>query len=327
MDSKKNIIKVENSRLTSWFPFISEIKIYNFSRLKADLIAGLTVAIVALPQSMAYAIIAGVHPKFGLYAAIFPAIISSLFGSSRFLAAGPTNAISMVVSSSMASAVIAGTMVSSLPEEQKIGLLFLLSFMVGAMQLMMGIFKFGNFINFVSHSVVVGFTAGAGILIAFNQIKNLIGVNIGNHPHFVDGIKNTFLKIPETNIYALGLGVFTIAFIVVMKKISQKIPGALIAMVVTAFLVFMFKLESLGVKSIGSIPQSLPPLSFFPYDMNSFNAMFSSALAISILGIVEALSIAKTIASNSGEKIDGKREFIAQGLANITDYVTSGIPG
>lgn len=319
--------KIKKINLINFLPFISEVKIYNIKKLKADIFAGLTVAIVALPQSMAYAIIAGVHPKFGLYAAIFPAIIAALFGSSRYLAAGPTNAISMVVSSSMAGAAIAGTMVSALPEEQKIALLFLLSFMVGLMQFLMGILKFGNFINFVSHSVVIGFTAGAGILIAFNQLKNLMGVNIGNHPHFFDGILHTFKRIPETNIYALIIGLFTIFFIIFTKKISKKIPGALISMVISAIFVFVFNLENLGVKTIGEIPQTLPPLSSFPLNIDSIDGLFSSALAIAILGIVEALSIAKSIASKSGEKIDGNQEFIAQGLANITASLTSGIPG
>lgn len=313
--------------LANFFPFVREAMLYDFSKFKADIIAGLTVAIVALPQSMAYAIIAGVHPKFGLYAAIFPAIAAALLGSSRYLAAGPTNAISMVVSSSMASAVIAGTMVSSLPEEQKIALLFLLSFMVGAMQFLMGFLKFGNFINFVSHSVVVGFTAGAGILIAFNQLKNLLGVNIGDYPHFVDGMIHTFQKIPATNLYALSLGIFTIIFIIITKKISKKIPGSLLAMVISAIFVYIFGLESNGVKSIGTIPQALPPFSSFPLNVEGFNGLFSSALAIAILGIVEALSIAKSIASKSGEKIDGNQEFIAQGLANMVAGLTSGIPG
>lgn len=327
MNIRKIAGKIKKIQLRNFFPFIAETKNYNFLKFKADIIAGLTVAIVALPQAMAYAIIAGVNPKFGLYAAIFPAIVAALFGSSRFLAAGPTNAISMVVSSSMASAVIAGTLVSSLPEDQKIGLLFLLSFMVGAIQLLMGLFKFGNFINFVSHSVVVGFTAGAGILIAFNQLKNLIGVNIGIHPHFIDGMKHTFMKMSDTNMYALGLGLFTIIFIVITKKISKKIPGALIAMIITAIVVFILKLELQGVKTIGDIPQALPPLSFFPLNMESFNAMFPAAVAIAILGIMESLSIAKSIASRSREKIDGNQEFIAQGLANMTAGLTSGIPG
>jgi len=319
--------KIKKFNLGHFFPFIEEIKYYQVSKFKADIIAGLTVAIVALPQSMAYAIIAGVHHKFGLYAAIFPAIVAAFFGSSRYLAAGPTNAISMVVSSSMASAAIAGTMVSTLPEEQKIALLFLLSFIVGAIQFIMGILKFGNFTNFISHSVVVGFTAGAGILIAFGQLKNLLGVSIGNHPHFLDSLIHTLKNIPETNPYAFGVGIFTVIFILATKKISQKIPGALLAMVVSATFAYIFNLESMGLKTIGAIPQTLPPFSTFPVDMDSINGLFTPALAIAILGIVEALSIAKSIASKSGEKIDGNQEFIAQGLANMTAGLTSGIPG
>lgn len=319
--------KIKKINLLQFVPFVDEIKNYNQIKFKADVIAGLTVAVVALPQSMAYAIIAGVHPKFGLYAAIFPAIVAALFGSSRYLAAGPTNAISMVVSSSMASAAIAGTMVSNLPEEQKISLLFLLSFIVGAIQFLMGVLRFGNFTNFISHSVVVGFTAGAGILIGLGQLKNLIGVNIGNHPHFIDGMMHTFKKFPEMNIYALFLGIFTIIFIFSTKKISPKVPGALLAMVISAFFTFTLGLEAKGLKTIGNIPQTFPPLSSFPLDMDSINGLFTPALAIAILGIVEALSIAKSIASKSGEKIDGNQEFIAQGLANMTAGLTSGIPG
>lgn len=319
--------KIRKINLLQFLPFIDEIKNYNKTKFKSDIVAGLTVAVVALPQSMAYAIIAGVHPKFGLYAAIFPAIVAALFGSSRYLAAGPTNAISMVVSSSMASAAIAGTMVSSLPEEQKISLLFLLSFIVGAIQFLLGVLRFGNFTNFISHSVVVGFTAGAGILIGLGQLKNLIGVNIGNHPHFIDSMVHTFKKFPELNIYSLLLGVFTILFIFGTKKISSKIPGSLLAMVISAFFAFILGLESKGVKTIGAIPQTLPPFSNFPIDMDSINGLFTPALAIAILGIVEALSIAKSIASKSGEKVDGNQEFIAQGLANMTAGLTSGIPG
>jgi SulP family sulfate permease len=322
-----NIEKVKKIQWSKILPFIGDTKTYNVSKFKADIMAGLTVAVIELPQSMAYAIIAGVNPKYGLYAAIFPAIVAALLGSSRFLASGPTNAISMVVSSSMASAVIAGTLVSTLPEEQKIAILFLLSFMVGAIQLLMGVLRFGNFINFVSHSVVVGFTTGAGILIATNQLKNLIGVKISGHPNFVEGIMHVLKKLPDTNWYALALGVFTMVFILFSRKVSKKIPGPLLAMVISAMFVFIFDLGSNGVETIAKIPQSLPPLSSFPLDMASFKAMFPSALAIAILGIVEALSIVKSIASKSGDKVNGNQEFVAQGLANMTAGLTSGIPG
>lgn len=313
--------------VSNLFTCVKDLKNYSRVSFKADMIAGLTVAIVAIPQSMAYAIIAGVDPKYGLYATICPVIVSALFGSSRFLIAGPTNAISMVVASTMSSAMIAGTIAKDLGDTEKIALLFLLSFLVGALQVAMGLLKFGSLTNFISHSVVIGFTAGAGILIAFNQIKNLLGLSFPSHPHFVENIHHTFLHIPETNMTALAFGLFTIFFIIISKKISPKIPAALLAMTISGGIVALSGLTSADLKLIGDIPRSLPPLSGFSPSLVNISGLFMSALAIAILGIVEALSIAKSIASKSGEKIDGNQEFIAQGLANITAAFTSGIPG
>ncbi len=307
--------------------FITDAKNYTRASFKSDIIAGLTVAIVALPQSMAYAIIAGVDPRYGLYATICPVIISALFGSSRFLVAGPTNAISMVVASTMTTAVIAGTVANTLNDHEKIAFIFLLSFIVGVLQVLMGFLKFGSLTNFISHSVVIGFTAGAGILIAFNQLKNLLGLSFKSHAHFINNIGETFAHISETNTIALAFGIFTIIFIIMCKKISPKIPGALLAMVISGAVVAISGLTPDHLKLIGDIPRSLPPISAFPLTFSNVMDLFMPALAIAILGIVEALSIAKSIASKSGEKIDGNQEFIAQGLANITASFTSGIPG
>ncbi len=324
----QNIKILKKIDVRRFIPIITDIRDYSLEKFKSDIVAAITVGIVAIPQSMAYAIIAGVQPKFGLYAAIFPAIVAAIFGASRYLAAGPTNAISMVVASSMGTAVIAGTIANTLPDEQKMAILFLLSFLVGVLQLMMGIFRFGSLINFVSHSVVVGFTAGAGVLIALNQLKNFLGINIGNHPHFIDSLKHTIIHASETNLYALSIGIFTVAFIIIAKKTSTKIPGALLAMIISAIFVVILDLEnSHNVVLIGSIPQSFPPLSSFSLTLDNINALFTSVIAVAILGIVEALSIAKSIASKTGEKVDGNQEFIAQGLANITAGFTSGIPG
>ena len=303
------------------------VKNYSFLKFRKDLVAGLTVAIVALPQSMAYAIIAGINPKYGLYAAIVPAIVSSLFGSSKYLIAGPTNAISMVVSSTLASTMIAGTLVQDFPQEQKMQILFLLAFMVGMIQVVMGIAKFGQLINFVSHSVVIGFTAGAGVLIAFNQLKNILGIKLPVTNEFIETLRLTFTHINETNLFALLLGLFTIIFILASRKISNKIPGALLAMALSALAVYFFRLEGYGVKLIGEIPRSLPPLSSFSLNLDLVKTLFPSALAIALLGIVEALSISKSIANASGEKIDGNQEFIGQGLSNISASFFSGFPG
>lgn len=320
---------VTKENVLSFFPFIETAKNYTKEKLNGDLIAGLTVAIVALPQSMAYAMIAGVDPRLGLYATIAPVIVSSLLGSSRFLIAGPTNAISMVVFSTISSIVIGKDLIVNLDDGQKIGAIFLLAFLVGLIQFIMGVAKLGNLINFVSHSVVVGFTAGAGILIAFNQIKNFLGLKFTSHPEFYHTVQDTFRYLGNTNKVALGLGAFTIAFILISKKISKKIPGALLAMIFAAILVAVFKLDSATYKLdlVGKIPQSLPPFSGFKLSFDNIRALFMPALAIAVLGAVEALSIAKSIASKSRDKIDGNQEFIAQGLANMTAGFTSGIPG
>jgi sulfate permease, SulP family len=320
----KNLILLKDLKIA---PFISTLKKYSLAKFKRDLIAGLTVAIVALPQSMAYAIIAGVNPKYGLYAAIIPTIMSSLFGSSKYLIAGPTNAISMVISSTLAATYIAGIAVNQLPEDQKIGMIFLLAFMVGLIQVAMGLAKFGSLINFVSHSVVVGFTAGAGVLIAFNQLKNLLGISIKPANEFIENLHLTIVHASEANVFAVVLGIFTIVLIIVFKKWFPRFPGPLLALITSAVIVFTFNLGDHGLKLIGDIPRRLPPFSSFPLDWTFFKALFPSAFAIALLGIVEALSISKSIANASGEKINGNQEFIGQGLSNITAAFFSSIPG
>lgn len=310
-----------------YLPFIDTLQDYSFTKFRADIISGLTVAIVALPQSMAYAMIAGVHPKYGLYAAIIPTIVSALFGSSRFLIAGPTNAISMVVASTLASTAIAGTVISGMPEEQKIGLLFLLSFLVGVIQLALGLAKVGKLVGFISHSVIVGFTAGAGILIAFNQLKNLLGISFANTTEFIETAHQTFTHLPETNPFALAIGLFTITFILTAKHFSKSFPGALVSMILATLGVVLFDLDAHKIKLIGEIPRSLNFLSVPAFSIDNIRPLFGPALAIALLGVVEALSIAKSIASSCGDKINGNQEFIGQGLSNVSAAFFSSIPG
>lgn len=310
-----------------FFPFVNTIKNYSFKKFQADVLAALIVAIVALPQSMAYALIAGIHPKYGLYAVVIPTIISSLFGSSRHVISGATNTISMLVASTLSSVVIAGTVIVDLPESQKIGLLFLLAFLVGIIQLIMGVARFGKLINFVSFSVITGYTAGVGVLIAFGQLRNLLGLSLPNYRHFVETVFYTFHYSMDTNIIAVILGVFTIVFILLSKKLSSKIPAAFLAMMLSAIAVRLFHLDAYGVKLVGDIPRSLPPFSTFPFGYEAIRSLFIPALAIALLTAVEALSIAKSISHASGEKIDSRQEFFAQGLANISAAFSSSMPG
>ncbi len=308
-------------------PFAGSAADYSLDKFRADVVAALTVTVVGLPQCMAYAVIAGVHPKYGLYAATIPAIIGSLWGSSRYLITGPANSISMLLASSLAVASIGGTAIALLPEEQRMPLLFGIAIMAGLLQLLMGLAGVGGSVRFISHSVIVGFTAGAGMLIAGGQIKNLLGLNLRHDPIFASLLADTARHLPETNPWALGIGAYAIIAALLVPRLHSRLPGPFLAVVSAAALTWLLDLEGKGVRLIGDIPRSLPPLSLPPTpDYASMEILFMPSLAIALLGLVEALSIAKTLSAARGERLDGDQEFIGQGLSNIAAGFCSGIP-
>lgn len=313
--------------INRFLPFLADANAYTLSKLKLDLVAGLTVAVVGTPQAIAYAIIAGVDPRYGLYACIIPVIIAALMGSSRFLVAGPTNTVSMVIFSTISTISIGGVAVSGFADEQKIELIFLIAIIAGLMQVLFGLAKAGSLLNFISHSVIVGFTAGAGILIGFNQLKNLLGLKFHTSSHFVESTIETFKHIAQTDWRAFALGLFTILFIMIGKKISPKIPGSLLALIISGIVVALAGWSNEGLATVGNIPRSLPPISVPTFSMEALRALIMPSFAIAILGVVEAYSIAKSFSAKSGDKIDGNQEFIGQGLANISAGFFSGIPG
>src|SRR5665647_100154 len=210
------ISKFEN-RILKYIPLVDTIKSYKKEYIKKYLMASLTVAIVAIPQSMAYAIIAGVNPVYGLYTAILSTILSSVFGSSNHLIAGPTNAISLLVASSMA---------GFMDRDNVYEMLFLMTFMVGAMQLLFGIIKLGKALNYVSHAVIVGFTAGAGVLIALGQLNQFLGISITNSAQMptLEKVSYVVTHAGSTNKFALGLGLITVAIILLCKKLNKNLP-------------------------------------------------------------------------------------------------------
>lgn len=319
--------------LAGWFlraalPFKETLAGYSPGAFRADITAAMTVAVVALPQCMAYAVIAGVHPKYGLWAATIPVIVASLWGASRFLIAGPTNAIAMLLFSSLAEVSVDGTLISALPEERKMAFIFGVAVLAGLMQLVMGLARLGELVHFISHSVVVGFTAGAGVLIAAGQFKNLLGVAIPPVPDFLSIVWHTALALPQANPVSLVVGAGTMAVALFLVRIDPRVPAAFLSIALAATAAWFLNLQDYGVRLVGEVPQSLPPLSAPPSpNAEAMRALFMPALAIAILGIVEALSIAKTLASAKGDTIDGNQEFLGQGLANIAAGFFSGIPG
>ncbi|OGJ86016.1 MAG: hypothetical protein A2268_03290 [Candidatus Raymondbacteria bacterium RifOxyA12_full_50_37] len=282
---------------------------YSLEYFRNDLSAALTNAIVALPQSMAYALIAGIDPVYGLYTAIVSAIVGSLFGSSNHLITGPTNASALL---------IAGTMRNHFGEIDFYNTLFLLTFLVGVIRFSLGLFKVGKLINFVSRSVIVGFAAGAGIIIGLGQLNEVIGIALphGYHPLY-EKVFLTLSSISASNWYALGFAGLTVAIIITARKINRNIPGALLALVCCGAFTAWFNLEEKGVRLIGEIPAHLPKFTVPEFSFEKITALFSSAFAIALIGLVEALSIAKSISLKSGQKINANREFMGQGLANI----------
>lgn len=312
----------------------TQAKHYLSTHLKADAIAGLTVAVMGVPQAMAYAVIAELPPIYGLYTAMITCVVAALFGSSNHLVTGPTNAICMVILS----------LVAHLPEKyglDRFEIVLLLTFLVGAIQLSLGLLRLGGIIKYVSHAVVIGFTAGAGILIAFNQIKNLIGIQFLERPeHFYEVIGATAKQLGNTNPYALTIGLLTIALVIFIPRINAKLPGAFIAVVVSGAISYLlgwhqpdigdWKVEI--VKDIEPIQASFSNMLHLPESILSPNLELTrelgiGAVALAVLGLIEAASIARAVASQSGQRLDFNKEFIGQGAGNIAGSFFSSFAG
>jgi len=309
-----------------WRKAVGTARNYTRDSLSADIVAGLTVAVVALPQSMAYALIAGVPAVYGLYTAIVAGIIGAAFGSSRHLNSGPTNATSLMFASTMAA--IPAIYTNRLPPAEMV---FLLTLMVGAFKLAFGLLRLGSLVNYISNSVIVGFTAGAGILIAGNQIKNFLGVEVPAGLSFFDTVRDTFRVADTANPYTVVIAAGTLVAVLVTWRINRRLPAPLIAVIGAAVAVFALDLEGKAVKTIGDIPRSLPPFHMVKVDIEVARAMVSGAIAMAIVGLMEATSISKAIAGRSGQRLNSNREFTAQGLANIigaffTNFASSGSP-
>ena len=278
--------------------------------VRADLMAGLTGAIIVLPQGVAFAMIAGLPPEYGLYTAIVVPLVAALFGSSLHLISGPTTAISIVIFSSISPIAIPGS-------EEYIHLALTITFLAGVFQLVFGLARMGVLVNFVSHSVVVGFTAGAAILIASSQLKHVFGIpGAGSHSFFSTWM-NIGREIPHINPYALVIALGTLGCAVIVKKIRPRWPGLLIAMMMGSILAMFLKAETHSVQLMAGLPRHLPPASMPDLSLSAIQELVPKAFPVALIGLIEALSIARSVAARSRQIIDGNQEFIGQGLSNI----------
>jgi SulP family sulfate permease len=308
--------------LTKIFPFLGWWRMVGRRTMRSDVMAGLTGAIIVLPQGVAFAMIAGLPPEYGLYSAIVPAIVAALFGSSYHLISGPTTAISIVIFTTISPLVPPST-----PEY--IRMVLALTFMAGLFQVSLGLARLGALVNFVSHSVVVGFTSGAAILIATSQLGNFLGIASPKRHSFIHIWADVFNRVPETNLYVLGIALTTLLIAVLFKVLRPKWPGMLIAMVAGSVMAVLLRGGEHGVRLVGSLPRHLPPLSFPEITTASVRELAPGALAVAMLGLAEAVSIARSVATRSEQRIDSNQEFIGQGLSNIigsffSSYASSG---
>ncbi|VAX16849.1 Sulfate permease [hydrothermal vent metagenome] len=296
--------------ITTLLPFLAWLPCVDRGAVKADFLAGLTNAIVALPQGVAFAMIAGLPPVYGLYTAIIPPIIAGLFGSSFHMISGPTTALSIVIFSTISPYAHPGS-------AEFVSLALTLTFLAGLIQFGLGLARMGALVNFISHSVIVGFTAGAAILIATSQIKNVLGISVPSGASFLHTWIDVGKNIGATNPAVLTTAIVTLLTVVLLKRYRPKWPGMLLATFAGGLVAAILGAEAHGIKLLGPLPASLPPLSMPDFSAVSIREMTSGALAIAMLGLIAAVAIARSIATTSRQRIDGNQEFIGQGLANI----------
>lgn len=315
-----NLLNVVSRRLTKRFlPFREWIYELKDPRvLKADLIAGVTVALVLIPQSMAYAQLAGLPAYYGLYASFLPVMIASLMGSSRQVHTGPVAVVSLLTAAALAP-------YASGDPTQYAAYAVMLALMVGLFQLSLGLLQLGFFVDFLSHPVVIGFTNGAAIIIATSQLGKLFGVSAERAEHHYETVWRIFDQIiHNTHWPTVAYSIAALAIMILLKKFAPKIPGVLTAVIITTVVSWKMKYEEIGGKVVGDIPQGLPGFAFPEIDFQIAATLITNAIAIGLIGFTEAISVAKAIAAQTRQRLDANQGLVGQGLSNITSSLFSG---
>lgn len=334
--AKEQVSQFAPFGLTRYVPLLAGMREYNRSQLVGDLMAGVIVAIMLVPQSMAYALLAGLPPQSGLYASILPLIVYGLLGSSRVLAVGPVAIVSLMVAAGIGPLAAAGS-------AEYVQLAITLALLVGLIQGLMGVMKAGFLVNFLSHPVLTGFISAAAILIGFSQLKHLLGITVPRTDYFYQAVIGTFRQIPTANLTTLAIGAGATAILLYFKyglgrqlirwgvAESWRIPltksAPLIVVTLGTALVNRFGLQTTaGVKIVGDVPAGLPALTLPSLDLGTWQMLLPTALAISLVGYMESISLAKSLASKRRQKIDANQELIGLGFANLAATLTGGYP-
>lgn len=309
----------------SWksvFPFLRWWPDVNRKTVKSDLLAGFTGAIVVLPQSVAFALIAGLPPVYGVYTAMVTPVVAALFGSSHQLVSGPTTALSLAVFSTISQFAQPST-------ESYIALTLLLTFLAGFIQFILGVARMGVLVNFVSHSVIIGFTAGAALLIAASQLKHVLGLHIEAGSSFIVTVGYIASHIEEINVYAVAIGSATLLIALLLRKLFPSVPHLLVVLLLGSTAVYFLNPESLGIYMAEAMPRRLPPVAMISVNYDHLVGLTPQAIAIALLGLIEAVAISRSIATQTHQHLDSSQEFIGQGLSNMIGpffscYVGSG---
>ncbi len=309
--------------LRRFFPVLSWLPAYKKSYLQGDIAAGFTVGIMLIPQGMAYAMIAGLPPVLGLYAALVPQIIYALMGTSRQLSVGPVAMDSLLVASGLGALSLSGI-------DEYIAMALFLALFMGSIQLLLGLLKMGFLVNFLSRPVISGFTSAAAIIIGLSQLKHLLGVPVASSNQLQVLLQNLLAGLEDTHLFTLGIGVGAIIVMKVVHKLNDKVPAALVVVVLAILGVYFLGWEAGGLQLVGRIPEGLPVFQTPRFDFSRLGELFPIAMALALIAFMEAISVAKAVEEKQGSyRLDANQELVALGTANIVgsffqSYPTTG---
>lgn len=309
-------MKAASPALRRMLPFLRWSPRVDGRTVRADAFAGLTNAFVVLPQGVAFALIAGLPPQYGLYTAIVPAVIAALFGSSWHLISGPTLALSITVFATLSPIAQPGT-------SEFIALAFTLTLLAGLYQLAFGLARLGALVNFVSPAVITGFTAGAAILVVTSQLRTVLGLDMPRGRHFTESWLYALTHADEIRLVTVIVAAVSFGTALALRRLRPNWPWLLIAMLAGTLAGLGFTFTGTSIPVVGSLPSSLPSLSLPLLDLNTIRRLAPEALALALLGLIEAVSIGRAIALRSQQRIDGNQEFVGQGLSNIVGAFSS----
>ncbi|MZI93627.1 STAS domain-containing protein [Vibrio sp. CAIM 722] len=292
----------------------------NPTTLKDDFWAGLTGAVLVLPQGIAYAIIAGLSPQVGLYTSIISGTLAAIFGSSKHMISGPTAALSMVLATSLAA-------LHNVNNASILSLVALITLMIGVIQLALAVLKVGRLVDVISHTVIQGFTSGAAVLIAASQFKYLLGIEVSSSPTLIGYLSAIWQGIGQTNITVLSIGGITVVSALIWKRYIKKVPYLLGSMIIgSTVCYFIAPTTSAPIPMVTALSGSLPTLTLPEFSSSLLSQLLPAATAIAFLGLIEAASISRSIALRSKQKVEGNREFIGQGISNLVGAFFSCYP-